>query len=158
MNTLMKRNSSNGSMPTTSFSGMVDSIFQNNLKRFFDDDFWGGERLDRKVNVPVNVKQTDKSYELEVIAPGLKKEDFKISLNGDMLTISFEHQEANSEQSENEHWVHKEYRLRSFSRTFNLDDTIDVNKVTAKYNDGILQLNLPIKEDAKPFSRTIEIR
>lgn len=158
MNTLMKRTNGNSNVPATTFSGMVDKIFQDNLSRFFDDDFWGFNGLNREANVPVNVKQTDKSYELEVVAPGLKKEDFKINVSGDMLTISFEHQEENNQQSKEEGWLRKEYKMRSFSRSFNLDDTIDVNKIAAKYNDGILQLSLPIKEGAKPISRTIEIK
>lgn len=158
MNTLMKRANTNGNVPATTFGGMVDKIFQDNLSRFFDDDLWGFGGLNRKVNVPVNVRQTDKSYELDVVAPGLKKEDFKISVNGDMLTVGFEHQEENNQQNKEEGWLRKEYNKRSFSRSFNLDDTIDVNKIAAKYADGILQLSLPIKEGAKPISRTIEIK
>jgi HSP20 family protein len=158
MNTLMKRTNGNGNVPATGFSGMVDKIFQDNLSRFFDDDFWGFGGLNREANVPVNVRQTDKSYELEVVAPGLRKEDFKINVSGDMLTVSFEHQEENNLQSKEEGWLRKEYKMRSFSRSFNLDDTVDVNKIAAKYSDGILQLSLPIKEGAKPISRTIEIK
>ncbi len=158
MNTLMKRNNGNGNLPATSFSGMVDKIFQDNLNRFFDDDFWGFGGLDRSVNVPVNVRQTDKSYELELVAPGLKKEDFKINVNGDMLTIGFEHQEDNNQQNKDEGWLRKEYKMRSFSRSFSLDDTIDVSKATAKYADGILHLSLPKKEGAQTISRTIEIK
>lgn len=158
MNTLMKRNSGNGNLPPTSFSGMVDKIFQDNLSRFFDDELWGFRGLDRNVTVPVNVRQTGNSYELELIAPGLKKEDFKINVNGDMLTISFEQEEENNQQNKEQGWLRKEYKLRSFSRSFNLDDTVDVNKVEAKYSDGILHLSLPIKEGAKPISRSIEIK
>jgi HSP20 family protein len=155
----MKRSNGNGNVPAaTGFSGMVDKIFQDNLSRFFDDSFWGFSGLDRSVEVPVNVRQTDKSYELEVVAPGLKKEDFKINVSGDMLTVSFEHQEENKQEGKEEGWLRKEYKMRSFSRSFNLDDTIDVNKIAAKYSDGILQLSLPIKEGAKPISRTIEIK
>lgn len=161
MNTLMKRNNNgNGTLPATSlsFGGLVDKLFQDKLGRLFDDDVWGFSGLDRTVNVPVNVRQTDNNYELELVAPGLKKEDFKIDVNGDMLTVSFEHQEQNDRQNDEEGWLRKEYRLRSFTRNFNLDDSIDVNKVTAKYTDGILKLSLPIKEGAKPISRTIEIK
>lgn len=156
MNTLMKKNSGNGNLPATSFSGMVDKIFQDNLSRFFDDDLWGLGRGEG--NVPVNVRQTDKSYELEVVAPGLAKDDFRIHVKGDMLTISFEQQEENKEQNKDEGWLRKEYKMRSFSRSFNLDDTVDVNKATAKYDNGILHLSLPKKEGAQTVSRTIEIK
>jgi HSP20 family protein len=158
MNTLMKKANGNGSAPASSFSGMVDKVFQENLSRFFNDDFWGFGSLNREVNVPVNVRQTDKSYELELVAPGLKKEDFKINISRDILTVSFEHSEENKQQSQGESWLRKEYNMRSFSRSFNIDDTVDVNKIEAKYSDGILHLSLPIKETAKPMSRTIEIK
>ena len=158
MNNLMKKANGNASVPATTFGGVVDKIFQDNLNRFFDDESWGFSGLNRGTNVPVNVKQTDKSFELDVVAPGLKKEDFKLNVSNDMLTVSFEHQEENNKQSKEEGWLHKEYKMRSFSRSFNLDDTIDVNKISAKYNNGILHLSLPIKEGAQPVSRTIEIQ
>jgi len=157
MNTLMKRNSSNGNTPST-FSGMVDKLFQNNLNRVFDDDVWGFTGLDRTVNVPVNVRETDKSFELDVVAPGHAKEDFKINVNGETLTVSLEHKEENSQQNKEEGWLRKEYKKQSFSRSFSMDDTIDANKITAKYLNGILHLILLKKEGAQKVSRNIEIQ
>jgi HSP20 family protein len=155
MNTIMKK--TNGNVPAATFSGMVDKIFQNNLSRFFDDDFWGFNGVERSVNVPVNIRETDKSYELDLVAPGLKKEDFKVNLNGEVLTVSFEHEEKN-EQADNGGWLRKEYKARSFSRSFTLDETLDAGKITAQYSDGILHLTLPKKEGAQSVSRTIEIK
>jgi len=157
MNTLMKKASGNGTVPATTFSGMVDTLFQNNLSRLFDDDFWGFRGLNRSVHVPVNVKQTDKSYELELVAPGLKKEDFKINVQGDTLSVSFEERDEKNQQNQDEGWLRKEYLLQSFTRSFNLDDAVDANKITATYRDGILHLTLPIKEGAQPISRTVPI-
>ncbi|WP_276133059.1 Hsp20/alpha crystallin family protein [Polluticoccus soli] len=157
MNTLMKRNGGNGNVPGTSFSGLVDKIFQDNLNRFFHDDSWGLGGPDRATNVPVNIRQTDKSYELELVAPGLKKEDFKINVSNDVLTVSLEHKETSEQQSKDEGWLRKEYKTRSFSRSFNLDNDVDANKITAKYSDGILYVTLPLKEGAKPIARSIEI-
>ena len=158
MNTLMKKTNGNGSMPATSFSGLVDKIFRNNVNRLFDDDFWGFSNVSQSVNVPVNVKETDKSYELELVAPGLKKQDFKINVHGDMLTVSFEHQDNQDQQNKEEGWLRKEYHKRSFTRTFNLDEAIDANKINGNYTDGILHLTLPKKEGAQTVSRTIEIK
>ena len=158
MNTMMKRG--NGNTPAASVSGMIDKIFQNNLSRFFDDSFWGFNGLNtgnQPMNVPVNLKDTGKSYELEVIAPGLRKEDFKINVTGDTLTVAFEQKEEQNEENKSEGWLRKEFRMRSFSRSFNLDDTIDASKISAKYRDGVLCLSLPKKEGAQPLSRTIEI-
>jgi HSP20 family protein len=157
MTNIMKRKNGNSNTPSN-FTGLVDQLFQDNLTRFFNDDFWGFGGINRAVQVPVNIKETDKTYEMELVAPGLRKEDLKLNISGDMLTVSFEHKEENNEGSEQEGWLKQEYRHQSFSRSFNLDDTIDANKVTAKYQDGILHLSLPKKEGSQKISKTIEIK
>ena len=157
MTSVMKRTNGNGNLPATNFSGLVDSVFRNDLSRFFNDDFWGFSGLDRRVNVPVNVRETDTSYELELVAPGLRREDFKVNVSGDLLTVSFQHQEENKEEDTSGNWLRKEYKQQSFSRSFTLADTLDANKISARYTDGILYLSLPKKEGAQSLSRTIEI-
>jgi HSP20 family protein len=157
MNTLMKKNSSNGNMPATTFSGMIDKLFQSNVNRYLDDNFWGFNGLEQKVSVPVNLRETNKSFELEVVAPGHAKEDFKINVNGDTLSVSLEHKEEKNQQNTDEGWLRKEYRKQSFSRSFSIDDTIDTSKISAKYNDGILHLSLPKKEGTQPLTRNISI-
>ena len=158
MNTLVRKTNGNGHVPVNTFSGLVDKIFQNNVNRLFDDDFWGFSNVARNVNVPVNVQETDKSYELELVAPGLKKEDFKVSVHGDTLTVSFEHQEEQNQQDKQDNWLRREYRKQSFTRTFNLDEAIDAGKINAQYTDGILHLSLPKKEGEQTLARTIEIK
>ncbi len=155
MTTIMKRDNGNSNMPST-FTGLVDQLFQDNLTRFFNDDFWGSGSVSRSSQVPVNIKETDKTYEMELVAPGLKKEDLKLNVSNDMLTVSFEHKEENNQ--ENEGWLKREYRHQSFSRSFSLDDTIDANKISAKYLDGVLHLSLPKKEGAQKISKNIEIK
>jgi len=157
MNTLIKKSNGNGYAPAT-FSGIVDKIFHNNINRFLDDDFWGFNGLERQVNVPVNVRETEKSYEVDVVAPGLKKEDFKVQVNGDVLTVAFEQEQRNSEQSDKDGWLRREYKTRAFSRSFTLDDALDASKITAQYTDGILRLSISKKEGATAISRTIEIQ
>ena len=157
MSSIMKRETGNENMPTT-FGGLVDQLFQDNLSRFFNDDFWGFSGLNRSAQVPVNIKETGKNYEMELVAPGLKKEDLKLNVSGDMLTVSFEHKEENKQENESEGWLKREYKHQSFSRSFNLDDTVDANKITAKYQDGVLHLTLPKKEGAQRISKNIEIQ
>src|SRR5689334_12427723 len=140
MTNIMKRDNGNSNMPST-FTGLVDQLFQDNLTRFFNDDFWGSGSVNRSSQVPVNIKETDKTYEMELVAPGLRKEDLKLNVSGDMLTVSFEHKEENNQENENEGWLKREYRHQSFSRSFSLDDTIDANKISAKYQDGVLHLS-----------------
>lgn len=144
--------------PSVSFGNVVDNLFQNSLHRFFDDNFWDAEGQLTSGNVPVNVRETDQQYEMDVIAPGCRKEDFNISISGNELTVSFDHKEENKEQNEKAGWVRNEFVQRSFSRSFMLDDTVDMNRIDASYADGILHLSLAKNEKAKKLSRNIEIK
>ena len=154
-NTIAKRQ--NGNSPVT-FGNVFDNIFQNSLHRFFDDTFWDAEISQTTGKVPVNIRENDQNYEMDVVAPGCKKEDFKISVEDNMLTISFEQKQQNKEASEKSGWVRNEYVQRSFSRSFTLDDTVDVNRINGSYTDGILRLTLPKNEKAKKVSRNVEIK
>jgi HSP20 family protein len=140
------------------FGSVVDQIFQNSFNRFFDDDFWGPDGLNGRNTVPVNLRETDKSFEMELMAPGLKKQDFQLQVAGDTLTISFEHKEENKEDNKAEGWLRREYRKQSFTRSFNLDDSVDPAKIQARYEDGVLHLTLPKKENAQRISRSIAIQ
>ena len=153
---IMKRKNGAYNVPST-FGGLVDQLFANSLDRFFGDESMPGT-MDWSRSVPVNIRETDKTFELSLVAPGLKKEDFKLEVNGDILTVSFDHHDENTDENNNEGWLRKEYRQQSFSRSFNLTDAIDVNKINASYNDGILMLTLTKKEGAQRISRRIEVK
>jgi HSP20 family protein len=140
------------------FGSVVDQLFQQNLNRWFDDGFWGFNGLQTRTGVPVNIRETDKTYEVEVVAPGLNKQDFQLQFSGDTLTISFEHKEEKTDSQENDRWLRKEYRTQSFTRTFTIDETVDVDKAAARYDNGILYLTLPKKEHAQRISRTIQVQ
>ena len=141
--------------PTT-FGGAVDQLFQQNLGRWIDDGMWSVGNLHNQ-NVPVNIRETDTTYELELMAPGLNKEDFQLHFSNNTLTISFEHKEEKSEQGEDKRWIRKEYRQQSFTRSFTIDDTVDVDKTSARYDNGVLRLTLPKKEHAQTTSKTINV-
>jgi HSP20 family protein len=155
MNNIMKREGANA--PAT-FGSVVDQIFQKNLTRFFDDSFWGFDGRVSRSHVPVNIRETDAAYEIELVAPGLRKQDFNLNVAGDSLTISFEQHAETNQENKQEGWLRQEYRKESFSRSFNLDDTIDAVKISARYEDGILHVTLPKKENAQKISKTIEIQ
>ena len=144
-------------LPSVSFGNVVDNIFQNSLRHFFDDSFWNSDGRLITQTVPVNVRETENQFELDVIAPGCKKDDFNIDINDTVLTISFE-SKAETESSPKGGWVRNEYVQRSFSRTFTLDDTVDVNNINATYTDGILHLTLGKNERAKKVARKIDIK
>jgi HSP20 family protein len=106
--------------------------------------------------VPVNIKETEKNYSLEVVAPGFEKTDFKVNLDQNILTISAE--KKNETKTENEKLVRKEYSYRSFKRSFTLDEQIDTNNIEANYVNGVLTLNLPKKETVKASATEITIK
>ena len=100
------------------------------------------------MNVPaVNITETKDEYLVSLAAPGLKKDDFKISLEGNMLTISSEKEEHKEESDKK--FTRQEYSYSSFSRSFTLPEEINQEKIGAKYEDGVLKLSLPRKEEAK---------
>ena len=93
---------------------------------------------------------------MEVIAPALEKEDFKIDLEQNMLTISAEKKSEQDNSKEKE--IRKEYRFQSFKRSFTVDDTIDADLISAKYVNGVLTLNLPKKAEVKEETKQISIQ
>lgn len=136
------------------------------MSNFFNDDWsslfdWSNSNFaPAKTTLPsVNIQETGESFIVEMAAPGLKKEDFEISLNNNVLTIKSEFSE-DSEHSENEvSYTRKEFSYSSFQRVFNLNDrVVDHNNISASYEDGILKVSLPKKEEAKEKpARLIEI-
>lgn len=123
--------------------------------RLFNDDVFFGFRPTALASVPVNIRNTDTSFELQIAAPGLKKDDFTIRLDRDLLTVSFEHKEESDESSNG--WIRREFRNRSFNRSFHLDDTVDADGIAATYADGILTLTIPKVEPSKLPVRTISV-
>lgn len=138
-----------------SFSGLLEDIFNGNGNRFFRDDARQDEWVRNAHQVPVNVKESEAEYRLAVVAPGIAKEDFKLQINDKALTISFEQKEA--EEKDETKWLRKEYDVRSFKRTFTLGEKVDADKITATYQNGILELSLPKKEAAIATNKVIDI-
>lgn len=132
-----------GLTPRT-FGGMIED-----MNKFFYDDNWSN------TTAPVNIKETENGYELHLVAPGLKKEDFKINVDDNVLKISFEHKEEN--KTEGDKWLRNEYRFRSFKRSFTLNENINAEAITAKYNDGILNVVLPKKEATEKTTKDITV-
>jgi HSP20 family protein len=97
----------------------------------------------------VNIKETTDAFQVELAAPGMVKEDFKIELNNNLLTISSERKIEN-ETKDNEQYTRREFSYQSFCRSFTLPVTVDRDNITAKYENGILNISIPKKEEAKP--------
>ena len=155
---IIKRNNGSVPVPARTLTNWVDQLLNENLNRFFNDDFWGFRGVEQQTGVPVNLRETDKTYEMSLVVPGLRKEDFKLNVTNDLLTVSYEQKEEQNQDNQQEGWLRKEYRMQSFSRSFNLDDSVDVSKITASYDNGILHLILPKKETHQKLSKRIEVK
>ena len=107
-------------------------------------------------NLPaVNVKEIDNAFQIEVAAPGLKKEDFKLSLHENRLTISAK--QADNKEEKTEKFSRQEFNYSSFQRTFTLPKNVDGEKIEASYTNGILHVGLPKKEELKPAIKEIAV-
>ena len=123
-------------------STWLDDIFNRDLPSVFTSNFNTG------MSVPkVNIKETADAFMVEVAVPGLKKSDFKLDLDNQVLTISTESKEENEHKEEN--YTRREFGYSAFKRTFTLPDSVNDEKINANYTDGILSVLLPKKEEAK---------
>jgi len=132
---LIKRNS---------FVPSSTSLFDD----FFSRDLFDWSKTEGNGLVPrVNIKETDEGFAVDIAAPGMKKEDFHVELDNDMLTVSSEVTEDRDEEKKN--YTRREFSYHSFRRSFYLPNTVELEKINAKYSDGILNLWIPKKEEAK---------
>jgi HSP20 family protein len=110
-----------------------------------------GNNSSTNTTIPaVNIKETNDHFEVEMAAPGMSKNDFKVELDGNTLIITSEKQQE-KEEKENERYTQKEFSYQAFQRTFQLaKDVVDLDKIQAKYENGVLNLVIPKKEEVKP--------
>ena len=134
------------------FNNVADTFF-NGFPSLFRDDV---ETPAFKHFAPVNVKEVENGYLLELVAPGLEKEDFKIDLDKNTLTIAAE--KKREEEAKTEKHLRREYKYQSFKRSFTLDESIDAEGIDAKYMNGVLVVTLPKKAELKPATKQITIQ
>jgi HSP20 family protein len=128
------------------------------------DDFfkpwndWFDSRFHKKLSVPaLNIAEKKDGYAIDVAAPGLKKADFSIKVDGPVLTISGESEKSKEEKDE-DNYTRQEYNYSSFSRSLTLPDNVNENGITASYDGGVLKLFVPKKEGAaKLTAKTITV-
>ncbi|MBS1730976.1 MAG: Hsp20/alpha crystallin family protein [Bacteroidetes bacterium] len=141
----------------------MNTITKQGYKPFsdlFDELFTGLPSFERKTRngiIPsVNIHETIDAYHIELVAPGLKKEDFKVNVEKGILTISFEN---HTENEKNDYkTLLKEFTQFNFKRSFNIEDKINVDGIEALYESGILKLFLPKKEELKVVPKEILIK
>ena len=127
------------------FPSIFDRFFNNDLMDWTNSNF-----SSTNTSLPaVNVKENEDEFTIEVAAPGMTKKDFNISIHNNVLTISSERKEEKEDKNEN--YTRREFAYQSFQRSFTVaDNAVDSDKITAKYNDGILYIHLPKREEVKP--------
>lgn len=144
---LIKRNEAN----------WLPSVFDD----MFKTDWLGGTTNVNSIgtSIPaVNILESDDNFLVAVAAPGKTREDFKIELENDVLTISSEEKKENDPSEKNGRFTRREFSYSTFKRAFSLPETVDNEKISASYNNGVLEINLPKREEAKVQpKRLIEI-
>lgn len=143
---IVRYNSALNDFVPTTFSNLIDRFFTESVGRS------GGAAYSF---VPrVDVFEDEKGFDIHVAVPGMSKEDFKIDLNDNLLTISGERKFTKERKENNFHAVETQYG--NFSRSFSLPENVDAAKISAKYNNGILELNIP-KDEKKVLKTTIRV-
>ena len=135
---------------TKSFDGLVNDFLND-----FPATFGKTMREDVFGFPPVNIRENADAYQLEIAAPGLEKSDFNLNLDKNILTISTEKKEESKE--ENPKFIRKEFSYKAFKRSFTVDEKIDATNISATYENGILKVTLPKKEEVKAAAKEITV-
>jgi len=144
--TLVKFNDKRSNTLLPGFNDVFESIFNDT---FFND------RMITRVPA-VNISESENNYHIELAAPGLKKEDFKLNLDRNQLSISVE--QSADHQDEQKNYNKREYSYSSFVRSFTLPESADDSQINATYTDGILRIDIAKREEAKMVRRQIQIK
>lgn len=128
----------------------INDVFES----IFNDTFFN-DRMTSRVPA-VNISESENNFHVELAAPGLKKEDFKLSLDRNQLTVSVEQSAEQHDGQKN--YSKREYSYSSFVRSFTLPESADHGKIDAAYTDGILRIDIAKREEAKVVRRQIEIK
>lgn len=144
---LVKYNSTLNDFVPTTFSNLIDRFFSESVAR-------SGGSSQFSFVPRVDVMEDEKAFEIHVAVPGMNKEDFKIDLNDNYLTISGERKLSKEKKENNFYSVETQYG--TFSRSFTLPENVDAQKISARYNNGILELVVP-KDEKKTLKQTIKV-
>jgi HSP20 family protein len=129
-------------------NGFLDEFLNRSLGNFVGND--------AVLTQPaVNVAETENSFKLEFAAPGFEKQDFWVNIENDFLTVEAKHENKTEEKTER--YTRREFSVASFKRSFKLPNTVNQEAITAVYENGILNVTIGKKEEAKPLVKTIQI-
>lgn len=133
----------------TPFSDLMNDLFHHDIGHFI-----GHDDLKRS-HQPVNITESPEAFDLHLLAPGFSKQDIKLKVENNVLTVSAE--KKNDALKENERWTRREFHHNAFSRAFRLPETVNTEAIVAEFTDGVLHLSIPKTETAKPRTREISI-
>ena len=155
METLVKRDGLFPSLISKSVNTLFDDFLTKDLFDWTDRNF-----ASLGSNLPsVNLKETDSKIEVEMAAPGMKREDFKVEIDNNTLMISSEKEEEKEETRKKDNFIRKEFNYQSFYRSFYLPENVDENKIEATYKDGILHIIIAKKPGSeKKILKSIPIK
>ena len=143
---IVRYNSALNDFVPTSFSNLIDRFFNESVSRAGGSAYSFVPRVD--------IIEAEKAFEIHVAVPGMSKEDFKLDLNDNLLTISGERKFTKEKKDNNFHSIETQYG--SFSRAFSLPENVDAGKISAAYNNGILEITVP-KDEKKTLKTTIKV-
>jgi HSP20 family protein len=134
---------------------------QREINRLFDDFFRGGTQADESFNSSywtpaVDISERDTEYVVKMELPGVNKDDVKINLESNILTIKGEKRQEKEEKEKNLHRVERSYG--SFQRSFTLPTSVKSDKIDAVFKDGILSITLPKQEEVKPKQIEVKVK
>ncbi len=133
------------------------------LSNFFNDNFFDTDMMPRmNATAPaINVKETEKAYTMEVAAPGLKKEWVRVNIDNEgMLNIAIENKLEHKDENKHEHYLRREFSYSNYQQAYSLPDDADREKITAKVDNGVLEVEIPKlapKEETK-YEKKIEVK
>lgn len=131
------------------FGELVSDLFNRDISQILGHD-------DVRRSMPaVNIIEREKEFELRLLAPGFTKEDLKLSMENEVLTLSAE--KKSEDLKESERWTRREFAHGTFTRSFRLPETVNPEAITAEYNNGVLHVRIPKAEVTKPKTREINI-
>lgn len=139
----------------------LPSIFDD----FFNDEFMGIPVSRQFATPAVNIREEEKQFDIEIAAPGMTKNDFKININQNgeltiLLEKTKEEKESDAKEEKRHTWLRREFAYSSYSQSFTIPDEVDESQITAKMENGVLNITLPKKEQViqEPLTRQIEIQ
>jgi HSP20 family protein len=130
--------------------------FERFFGPYYESEF--GSKQMRTNRPATNIKKNEDQYEITMAVPGLQKDDFSISLDKNILTVSYEKKEENNDQVNSVNYLRREFRNESFSRKFSIPESTHIDNISARYENGILSLTIPVENPEKnKITKSIEV-